>query len=109
MERRMGNQRYQAADFEAARHCYEKAKGILDLIKGQGEAEQQEIDANRVKVLLNMAALYLATKEYSKAISCSTEALQADENNKVALLRRIKAYTRMHEYQVGFSELTKSP
>lgn len=84
----------------AASNCYERAKSILDIIQGQGAAEQDEIDANKVKVLLNMAAVYLATKEYSKAVIACTEALQVDGQSKVALLRRAKAYTRMHEYQV---------
>ena len=100
VERRRGNQRYQAADFVAAKHCYERAKGILDLIQGQGAAEQEEIDVNRIKILLNMAALHLATREYSKAASFCTEALQLDKENRVALLRRAKAYSAMHEYQV---------
>ena len=70
------------------------------MVRGQGDAEQEEINANRVKVLLNMAALYLATKNHSKAVACCTEALQADEHSRIALLRRVKAYIRMHEYQV---------
>lgn len=101
-ERRQGNQRYQCKDFEAARKHYEGAKSIVDMIQGSGATEQQEIDNNRVTILLNLAALHLATKENRKAVQCCSEALQLEPNSKKALLRRGKANMRMHNYKVGF-------
>lgn len=99
-ERRRGNERYHVKDFRAAKHSYERAKSILDLIKGAGPAEQEEINVNRVAMLLNLAALFLATKEHQAAVQACTEALELDGGSSKALLRRAKAATRMHDYQV---------
>ena len=98
-ERRLGNQRYQAKDFEGARKHYERAKSIVDLVQGLGLAEQQEIDSNRVLTLLNLAALFLATREHRKAVRCCTEALQLDPGNRKALIRRAKASMKAHDYK----------
>ena len=73
----------------------------MDLVKGQGPDEQAEIDSNRVAVLLNLAALFLGTREYSSAEQCCTEALQTDGSNGKALTRRAKANSKLHNYEVG--------
>ena len=52
MERRKGNDRYRAGDFEAAKYHYQRAKAVVDMVKGQGEADQAEIDANKVSSTL---------------------------------------------------------
>ena len=100
VERRQGNQRYKAKNFTAARHHYERAKSIVDLVRGEGPREQDEIDLNRMTILLNLAALFLATKENAEAVQYCTQALQLDENNKKALMRRAKASLRMHNFKV---------
>jgi hypothetical protein len=47
VERRKGNERYRAKEFAQAKYHYERAKSILDMVRGQGQAEQDEIDSNR--------------------------------------------------------------
>ena len=47
MERRKGNEQYRAKEFAAAKHHYERAKTILEAVRGLGQAEQDEITTNR--------------------------------------------------------------
>jgi len=47
VERRKGNERYREREFAPAKNHYERAKSILDMVRGQGQAEQDEIDSNR--------------------------------------------------------------
>ena len=55
---------------------------------------------DRVTVLLNLAALHMATKQGQLAIQCCTQALSLDPKSCKALLRRAKAHLKMHDYQV---------
>ena len=59
----------------------------------------------QVAVLLNLAALYLATKEFADAAKCCTQALELEGCCAKALLRRAKARMHMHEYKVSKSLL----
>ena len=98
-ERRRGNEFYHQKNLTAAKYHYERARHIVDFIKGQDTATQNEIDANFVAISLNLAALSLASKEPSKAVKFCTEALRRQEKHPKALMRRAKAYLKMHEYQ----------
>lgn len=60
---------------------------------------QEEIEKNRVCVLLNLAAGHVALKEFGAAAKRCTEALALDPQNIKALLRRAKAYTGRREYE----------
>lgn len=100
MERRRGNEHYRSRNFQAARQHYDRALAVVELVKGAGPEEQHEIDANRLAVLLNLAALHLESGDFSQAaISCS-QALEIDGSNAKGLLRRAKAYIAMHDYEV---------
>lgn len=102
-ERRRGNEFYQSGNWNAAKYHYDRAKAIVDFVRGQGPDEQAEIDANRVAVLLNLAAVSLATREYCSAVELCSEALASDCGNQKALLRRAKAHVASHNYTVRMS------
>ena len=55
---------------------------------------------HRVTVLLNLAALHMATKQCQLAIQSCTQALSLDPKSCKALLQRAKAHLKMHNYQV---------
>ena len=55
---------------------------------------------DRVTVLLNLAALHMATQQGQLAIQCCSQALSLDPKSCKALLRRAKAHLKMHNYQV---------
>ena len=54
-ERRRGNECYRRGQMDQAMYHYERAKSIVDIVAGMGKAEQEEIDSNKVSVLLNIA------------------------------------------------------
>jgi hypothetical protein len=67
-ERRAGNQAYKAGDLGTALHHYQRALAITDYVTGATAHDQAEVDRNKAAVLANMAAVYLAQKEYGAAL-----------------------------------------
>jgi len=59
------------------------------------------VNANRVAVLLNIAAVAMARQQYGTAVAFCGRALALEPRNTKALLRRAKAHTRRHELQVS--------
>lgn len=102
-ERRKGNEHYRAGRFAHALHHYDRARSIVEYAKGTSAGDQQELDANRVAVYLNIAAVCIATQEHSVAVHWCSQALVLEPHNVKGLLRRAKANLRRHEYEVGFS------
>ena len=103
LERRQGNQHYRNRHFDTALTHYNNAVSILEPLQACTTEEQQEVDLNLSKAYLNIAAVYLARKLLSKAVTWSTKALQKDKQNPTALLRRAKAHLGRHDYQVSIS------
>jgi hypothetical protein len=67
-ERRLGNEHYRAGRPAAALRHYERARGIVELVRGLAPADQAEVDRNRVAVALNAAAAHLALHQYADAV-----------------------------------------
>ncbi len=97
-ERRQGNTAYRAGDYPKALEHYQRAKSIVELVRGLSRADQNEVDVNRVAVLCNIAAVYLATKDYGAAVEECNKALEVDPGCIKALTRRCKAFIGRHEY-----------
>lgn len=55
-ERRAGNAAYKQHQHQQALYHYERALSIVEFVGGSNTDDQAEIDANKVAVLLNMAA-----------------------------------------------------
>ena len=85
---------------QQALELYIQAKAVTDIIASQSRVEQQEIDANKAAVCLNLAAVHLRQHSCLQAISLCTEALEAVAPSAKAHLRRAKAYLLLHQYQV---------
>jgi Tfp pilus assembly protein PilF len=58
------------------------------------------VDANRVAVLLNIAAVAVEKAEFRTAAQLCSRALALDPGSRKALLRRAKAHMGRHEPQV---------
>lgn len=99
-QRRQGNILYQESRFADALKHYSSAMSMVEPITGRADQEQQEVDANLVKVYLNIAAVHLQQQHHGAAITWCTKALKKDRSNKKALLRRAKAHLGRHNYQV---------
>lgn len=62
---------------------------------------QAEVDANRVAVLLNIAAVAVEKAEFRTATQLCSRALALEPGSRKALLRRAKAHMGRHEPQVS--------
>lgn len=97
-ERRQGNNEYKAGNFAAALYHYERARSIVELVKGLSRVDQAEVDVNRVAVECNIAAVHLSTQDYGAAKAAASRALTIDPYCLKALSRRVKACIGRHEY-----------
>ena len=79
---------------------YQRARGIVDLVRGLSRADQAEVDINRVAVLCNIAAVHLATKEFGAAIELDPGCIKA-------LARRCKAKIGRHEYAAAQEDIAE--
>lgn len=85
---------------DLALHHYTRAKSIVDMVKGMGSADQEEIDSNKVLVLLNIAAVQMERGEHAAACGSCTEALALDPKSVKGLVRRAQCHIARHEYKV---------
>lgn len=51
-ERQRGNEYYRRGEMDQAMHHYTRAKSIVDIVSGMGKTEQEEIEKNKVRLLL---------------------------------------------------------
>lgn len=73
-------------------------------------SDQIEVLKNRQAVLRNIAAVHLATGHFGAAIECCTEAIEISSGKDVkGLLRRARAYTFRHEYEVQAMHFLPEP
>lgn len=124
-ERRAGNAAYEQRDWPRAQAHYERALGVVNFVVGASAADDAEVAACRAAVLLNMAALALATGEAGTAVRRCDEALaahaagrraaglggggaaapeQGDAFAAKAYLRRAKANLTRHEYASALAD-----
>lgn len=100
-ERRLARECLTCNDLEAALLHLERAKAIVEYVRGEGKSEQAEIDTNRTAVLLELAAVFTAMGRHSPASAKCSEALALDGRSVQALLGRAKANLALHNYQAS--------
>lgn len=86
---------------DQAMHHYTRAKSIVDLVAGMGKTDQEEIDKNKVAVLLNIAAVHMEQGEHAAACSSCTAALVLNPKNVKGLVRRAQCHIARHEHKVS--------
>lgn len=97
-ERRKGNAAYQRQAYDVALNHYLRAKSIVDFVEGLSTADQEEVIVNAVAVNCNLAAVYLAKREFGAARLAADTALALDRGCEKALTRKAKALVGQHEY-----------
>uniref|UniRef100_A0A8C6NAI3 peptidylprolyl isomerase n=1 Tax=Melopsittacus undulatus TaxID=13146 RepID=A0A8C6NAI3_MELUD len=85
-ERRFGNYLYRKSLFDDAKDRYKKALSILGL-RPSSEAEQCQINASKLPLLLNLSLIYLKLKRPTQALKYGEKALEIDQRNAKALFR----------------------
>ncbi|NXX12901.1 FKBP6 isomerase, partial [Podargus strigoides] len=97
-EREFGNYLYRKQSFEGAKDRYKKAFRILGR-HPSSEAEQCQIDASKLLVLLNLSLTYLKLERPAQALAYGERALKIDQRNAKALFRCGQACVCMTEYE----------
>ncbi|OXB56102.1 hypothetical protein ASZ78_007956 [Callipepla squamata] len=98
VEREFGNYLFHKQCFEDAKDRYKRAYSILSC-SSKSEAEQRQIDASKLLVLLNLSIAYLKLERPAQALMYGEKALEIDEGNVKALFRCGQACLRMLEFE----------
>ncbi|NXU59200.1 FKBP6 isomerase, partial [Turnix velox] len=97
-EREFGNRFYRKRDFRSAKDRYKKAFSVLSCTPSS-EAEQQQINASKLLVLLNLSLTYLKLERPDRALAYGEKALEIDQRNAKALFRCGQACLCLTEYE----------
>ncbi len=108
MFREDGNTNFKNKELEAAKVAYNRALIYLDYSFGDTDEENAAIDAERVKLNLNLAAVFLELNDYPKTVNHCRLALRVDPNNSKAYYRRGLAYLRQGELEAAQHDLYKA-
>ncbi|XP_021271278.1 inactive peptidyl-prolyl cis-trans isomerase FKBP6 [Numida meleagris] len=98
VEREFGNYLFRKQCFEGAKDRYKRAYSILGR-SPSSEAEQCQIDASKLLVLLNLSVTYLKLECPARALMYGEKALEIDKRNVKALFRCGQACLWMTEYE----------
>eukprot|EP00475_Leptophrys_vorax_P036951 TRINITY_DN6316_c0_g1_i1.p1 TRINITY_DN6316_c0_g1~~TRINITY_DN6316_c0_g1_i1.p1 ORF type:complete len:362 (+),score=136.52 TRINITY_DN6316_c0_g1_i1:235-1320(+) len=105
--RERGNEGYKQKDVTLAVRKYQKALRYLKFEDYPSGDERKTLEEAKVKVMGNLAACYLALKDYSETIRVCQDILAIDENNAKALSRRGQAYLNMKDYEESIRDFKK--
>ncbi|NXE29154.1 FKBP6 isomerase, partial [Ardeotis kori] len=97
-EREFGNYLYRQGSFEPAQERYKRALSALRR-SPSSEAEQRQINALKLPVLLNLSLTYLKLECPARALAYGEKALEIDQRNAKALFRCGQACLCMTEYK----------
>ncbi|XP_009998510.1 PREDICTED: inactive peptidyl-prolyl cis-trans isomerase FKBP6 [Chaetura pelagica] len=97
-ERQFGNYLYRNQVLEHAKERYKRALSILGRSPSSA-AEQQQIDASKLLVFLNLSITYLKLKRPARALAYGEKALKIDQRNAKGLFRCGQACLCMAEYE----------
>ncbi|XP_062486448.1 inactive peptidyl-prolyl cis-trans isomerase FKBP6 [Pezoporus occidentalis] len=97
-ERQFGNYLYRKRHLDDAKDRYKKALSILGL-SPSSEAEQRQINASKLLLLLNLSLTYLKLERPTQALVYGEKALEIDQRNAKALFRCGQACLCMTEYE----------
>ncbi|NXX77084.1 FKBP6 isomerase, partial [Urocolius indicus] len=106
-EREFGNYFYRKKQFEIAKSRYKRALSVL-CRKPCTEAEQWQVRAAKLPVLLNLSVTYLKLKCPARALAYGEKALETDQSNVKALFRCGQACVCMAEYEKARGFLTRA-
>ncbi|XP_015736491.1 inactive peptidyl-prolyl cis-trans isomerase FKBP6 [Coturnix japonica] len=98
VEREFGNYLFRRQCFDGAKDRYKRAHSILGR-SPSSEAEQCQINASKLLVLLNLSVTYLKLECPARALMYGEKALEIDRRNVKALFRCGQACLCMTEYE----------
>ncbi|KAL2297185.1 hypothetical protein Nmel_016479 [Mimus melanotis] len=96
-EREFGNYFFYKQCFKIAKDRYKRALSILDH-SSSSKAEQNQINASKLLLFLNLSLTYLKLERADQALKYGQLALEMDQGNAKALFRCGQACLYMREY-----------
>ncbi|NXM70351.1 FKBP6 isomerase, partial [Serilophus lunatus] len=106
-EREFGNYFFHNQNFVAAKDRYKNALSILGR-RSVSEAEQNQLNASKMPLLLNLSLTYLRLKCPEQALKYGKKALEMDQGNAKALFRCGQACLCMKEFIQSRDFLTRA-
>ncbi|KFO85715.1 Peptidyl-prolyl cis-trans isomerase FKBP6, partial [Buceros rhinoceros silvestris] len=98
-ERQFGNYLFNNGNFEGAKDRYKRALSVLKGRSPSSEAEQCQINASKLLVLLNLSLTHLKLERPTRALAYGEKALMIDQRNAKALFRCGQACLRMTQFE----------
>ena len=108
MFREEGNKHFMAKEFSSAAVSYRRSLLYLDYTFAEKEKDDDEIDRERFKCHLNLAATKLDQMDFSEAIAQCRLALQIDSTSSKAHYRKGFAHLKRSEYYEAQEHLYKA-
>eukprot|EP00754_Rhynchopus_humris_P041712 Rhum_TRINITY_DN25253_c0_g1::Rhum_TRINITY_DN25253_c0_g1_i1::g.181654::m.181654/K09571/FKBP4_5; FK506-binding protein 4/5 len=102
-----GNAFYKAVKLAPAARKYQKAVDFVSEEHGATEDEKAQFKKAKVPYLTNLAAVQLAQKKYDDVVASCEKALEIEQKNEKALLRRAKAHNFLDNWDLCKADLTK--
>ena len=106
--REEGNQHFRVKDYELASASYRRALLNLDYTFDENDTDNEEIDAERLKCHLNLAAAKLEVLDYPEVVNQCRLALKMDPTNCKAHFRKGLAHLRRADLEEAQDHLYKA-
>eukprot|EP00771_Trimastix_marina_P001703 gnl/Trimastix_PCT/2794.p1 GENE.gnl/Trimastix_PCT/2794~~gnl/Trimastix_PCT/2794.p1 ORF type:complete len:205 (-),score=41.46 gnl/Trimastix_PCT/2794:80-664(-) len=106
-EKEQGNQFFRAKEWKRAAFAYLQALACIRTGRTNPEVPQEVKDL-KIRLHSNLAACYLALKNYARCIENAEEVLRLEPNNVKAIYRKGSAYLEMNELDRARTELRRA-
>ncbi|CAH0478518.1 unnamed protein product [Peronospora belbahrii] len=103
-----GNLFFKHGQYQRAAFHYHKALVYFEYVFPDTDEEEAQVDALKLKVLLNFTACRLKTMHLDDAVHHANQALELDQDNVKALYRRAQAYRLKDEFQLAQEDIVRA-
>jgi len=107
-DRLEGNEHFKKQHFRKASKCYNQALSHFNAMYELTEEEEQEVNAAKLPIYLNLAVCFLKLNEISRAITNAERALAIDNNNAKAYWRLGQAFAESEELELAKTNFLKA-
>ncbi|GFH22263.1 peptidyl-prolyl cis-trans isomerase D, partial [Haematococcus lacustris] len=107
-ERRKAKAAWQRGDHSAARHAFQRALAVLNIVRGTSPQDNDEIALNKAATLLDCARLELAVQQPGAALDHCNQALQLTGPDAQLLVCRAEAHMARREYKAVEADLREA-
>lgn len=95
----LGNAFFEQGQFSRSAYYYRRGLVYFDYMFPEGSVEMEQMDVQKLKLLLNFAACRLHTRDMDEVILHCNQAIDIDKKCVKAYYRRAKAYRLLDDYE----------